>query len=369
MLCKQIRLCDFRNIESATVEFSPGVNVLYGNNAEGKTNLLEAIYFSSLGKSFRAAHAQEVIRFGAESATLSLDFESAARTQNITMRIFKNRARAVEKNRVRVTRMSELVGSFRAVLFCPEHLALVKAGPAERRQFLDIAISAKEPPYLAALQRYCQILKQRNALIRQAKDDLQLFASTVDVWSRQLAHEAAYIARSRSRYVKEASVLVESCFREMTEGRETTALAYVGPVKHEDHDYEDVHATEEECYRLLSVAHEREIGAGATLWGTHKDDMEILLNGRSARLFASQGQQRSLSLALKLAEGELCRADCGEYPVFLFDDVLSELDEGRRAYLLHRMNGKQVILTTCEKGKETADHCIWVENGRYIRKN
>ena len=365
MLAKKITLTDFRNIEAAAVELSPGVNVLYGNNAEGKTNLLEAIYFASLGKSFRAAHAQEVIRFGAETAALSLDFEGAARAQNITMRIFKNRARAVEKNRVRITRMSELVGSFRAVLFCPEHLSLIKAGPAERRQFLDIAISALEPPYLAALQRYAQILKQRNALIRGAKDDPALFESTVDIWSRQLAHEGAYIARSRMRYVKKASVLVENCFLEMTDEREQPRLTYCGPCKGEEHDYEDVAATEQECYRQLSTAHEREIGAGATLYGVHKDDMDVLLNGRSARLYASQGQQRSLSLALKLAEGEICRDDCGEYPVFLFDDVLSELDAGRRAYLLHRMGGKQVILTTCEKGKETADRCILVENGRY----
>ena len=147
MLCKRISLVDFRNVSEASVEFSPGVNILYGKNAEGKTNLLEAIYFAALGKSFRAAHGPDVIRFGKESSQLSLDYEGNGREQNICVHIFKNRARAVEKNRVRVSRMSELVGSFRAVLFCPEHLALVKAGPAERRQFLDIAISAREPVY------------------------------------------------------------------------------------------------------------------------------------------------------------------------------------------------------------------------------
>ena len=367
MQCKKISLCDFRNIKGAEVAFCPGVNLLYGKNAEGKTNLLEAVYFAAIGKSFRATHTPEVIRFGADAAMLSLDYEGEGRTQNITMRVFKNRARAVEKNKVRVSRISEMVGSFRAVLFCPEHLALVKAGPAERRQFLDIAISACNPPYLAALQRYAHVLKQRNALIRAADGDLRKFRETADVWSAQLAHEASYIARARARYVKDAAVHVEHCFSQMTGGKERTDLVYLGPCKRAEHDYEDLVATERACMEQLCNAQERELGAGCTLFGVHKDDMEITLNDKPARLYASQGQQRSLALALKLAEGEICRDDCGEYPVFLFDDVLSELDEGRRAYLLHRMDGKQVILTTCERGKESAEHCILVENGCYTK--
>lgn len=363
MYCNGIALTDFRNIESAAVRFTEGVNVLYGNNAQGKTNLLEAIYFAALGKSFRGQHTPEVIRFDREMAMISLDYTAAGRAQNITMRLFPNsRARAVEKNKVRVTRMSELVGSFRAVLFCPEHLSLIKGGPAERRQYLDIAISVSEPVYLSNLQRYGQALKQRNALIRRAKEEPETFQSTVDLWSAQLAREGAYIARSRARFIRRAEKYVKECFADMSGERELPTLIYRGCDK-TGGDYEDVACTEKELYRLLCAAHEREIGAGATLWGVHKDDMEVELNGRSARLFCSQGQQRSLALALKLAEGELCREDCGEYPVFLFDDVLSELDSGRREYLLMKMKGKQVILTACEQVPGFDGKRLYVENG------
>ena len=367
MQCHAISLLDFRNIAQAEVRFCPGVNVLFGDNAQGKTNLLEAIYFAAIGKSFRSLHAKECISFGKEASGISLDFEAAGRMQNITMRLFLNRVRSVEKNHVRIGKMSELVGAFRAVLFCPEQLALIKGGPAERRQFLDIAISALEPAYLAGLQRYNHILKQRNALIRVAEKDRAGFDATIEVWSRQLAHEGAYLARSRMRYVQKAIPHVANCFFEMTKEKETPTLVYLGCDKEEGASYEDVEATEALLYKRLTTNFEKEIGAGATLYGIHKDDIDVMLNGRSARSYASQGQQRSLALALKLAEGELCREDCGEYPVFLLDDVLSELDTSRREYLLHKIAGKQVIMTTCENVTERVDRLIRVENGAFIQ--
>lgn len=367
MICNGITLTDFRNIEYARVSFGAGVTVLYGDNAQGKTNLLEAIYYAAIGKSFRGQNAPEIIRFGAPMASLSLDFTASGRQQNITMRLFRDRARAVEKNRVRINKMSELVGSFRAVLFCPEHLSLVKGGPGERRQFLDIAISGKEPLYLATLQRYAHILKQRNALLKSAKQSPEQFEATIEIWSRQLAHEGAYLARSRKRYIEKAEGYLKHCFAEMMGERELPALCYQGPCKGEDTDYEDLPKTEQYLFGRLCSNLEREIAAGATLYGPHKDDIEILLNGRPARLFGSQGQQRSLSLALKIAEGEICREDCGEYPVFLFDDVLSELDTGRRAFLLRKMEGKQVIMTSCEGAEAGIDASIRVSDGKILQ--
>ena len=366
MLCRGIALSNFRNIESARVEFSPGVTVLYGDNAQGKTNLLEAVYFAAIGKSFRGQNSPEVIRFGAPGAGISLDYFAAGREQNITIRLFRNRPRVLEKNRVRLSRMSELVGSFRAVLFCPEHLSLVKGGPAERRQFLDIAISAQSPVYLATLQRYLHVLKQRNALLKTAKDDMRLLEGTVDIWSRQLAHEAALLTRERARYIERADGFVKAIFSDLMGEREVPMLSYRGPDKSEDADYQNSRLTEERLYERLSSNLEREVAVGATLYGIHKDDIEIDLNGRPARVFGSQGQQRSLSLALKIAEGEICRADCGEYPVFLFDDVLSELDKTRRAFLLERLSGKQVIMTSCEGSEAKSDASILVKNGSVL---
>ena len=365
MLCHAVSLWNFRNIENATVRFCKGVNVLYGENAQGKTNLLEAIYMGAIGRSFRSQHAKEAIAFGKDAAAVSIDFEGAGRVQNIQMNLYQSKARTVEKNHVRVSRMSELVGAFRAVLFCPEQLSLIKGGPAERRQFLDIAISAREPAYLAALQRYAQILKQRNTLIRNAQKERDVFDSTVELWSAQLAREGAYIARSRKRYIEAAMPYVADCFMEMTNEREKPLLRYLGCNKGESATYEDIGETESMLYHLLTSNYEREIGAGSTLYGIHKDDIDVILNGKEARSYASQGQQRSLALALKLAEGEMCREDCGEYPVFLLDDVLSELDAGRRDYLLHKIAGKQVIMTTCEPVDCDTEHVIRVENGRF----
>jgi DNA replication and repair protein RecF len=261
--------------------------------------------------------------------------------------------------------MSELVGSFKAVLFCPEHLSLIKDGPAERRQFLDIAISGLEPAYLFALQRYNRILKQRNALIKEAEKNPADFKETVAIWSSQLAKEGAYIAKSRERYVKRLSFYVEECFADMTGSKEKPGLFYHGCGGKDFNEYEDVQKTEEALYRRLCENHEREIGAGATLYGIHKDDIEVYLNERTARIYCSQGQQRSLALALKIAEAELIKEDFGEYPVLLFDDVLSELDGGRRAYLLGKIKGKQVILTTCEKEEFLSAHRIFVKGGTY----
>lgn len=365
MICRKIEVTSFRNIAHAAVSFCDGINVLSGENAQGKTNLLEAVYYAAIGKSFRGQTGNELIRFGDPFSVISVDFSGHGREQNITARLIPGRVRTLEKNRVPIRRVSELVGEFRAVLFSPEHLSLVKEGPAERRQFLDIAVCGSEPLYLRSLQRYNQLLKQRNALLREAEENPRLFTETGEVWSAQLAHEAAVIAAYRYRYVGKAEKYVKECFAEMTGTREVPGLQYLGAAKEQTGLYGDAAALEAFFFRKLTENTAREIAAGATLWGTHKDDVEITLNGKSARSFCSQGQQRSLALALKMAEGEICREDCGEYPVFLFDDVLSELDAARREYLLQKIRGRQVILTTCERDGTPNGRKIFVQNGTF----
>ena len=365
MECNAIRIKNFRNIEVAEIEFDSGVNILAGDNAQGKTNLLEAISFTALGKSFRTSHEEDLIRFGAESAEISLDFTDSSRRQNITVRMMPGRRRRIEQNKVKVGRLSDIVGAFRTVLFCPEHLSLVKDGPGERRGYLDIALSQLYPVYLKSLQRYNQILKQRNQLIRNAEDDRKTFNETVEFWSQQLAHEAAVIARYRAQYLKRAEKHIRACFDEMTNERELPEAVYAGSSHKEPESYEDTEQTEREYFDMLMAHHDREIGAGSTLWGIHKDDIDIRINGRSARSFASQGQQRSLALAMKLAEGEVCAEITGEKPVFLFDDVFSELDSTRRAYLSGKITNRQVIITTCEPSGIVGGKMIRVENGRY----
>lgn len=357
MLCKRVELRSFRNAEHEVINLGNGINVLHGENAQGKTNLLEAIYCVSLGKSFRTSKDSEMIRFGDENATIRLDYEAGEREQSIEMHILggARQRKSVLRNGVRITKLSELVGSFRAVLFSPDHLQMIKEGPSLRRAYLDVAISRVRPIYIHSLQNYNRILVNRNKLIRTANDDRATFDATVDVWSEQLAHEAAIISRLRAEYVAEISEVIGELYSRMCatgEMSETPSIEYAGSAKQESEAYFDVERTERSYLRLLTEFHDREIAAGTTLWGVHRDDIDISLDGRSTRLYGSQGQQRSLALALKLAEGEICRRSCGEYPVLLLDDVFSELDSVRRKKLLCEIADRQVIITSCERDME-----------------
>ncbi len=368
MYCKSISVRNFRNIEDASVSFCEGVNILVGENAQGKTNLLEAVFYPSVGRSFRGAHMPEMIRFGEEYAEIGLVFRDARREQTIKVRIFRDKKRVIEKNGIRMDKLSDIVGSFRAVLFCPEHLSMIKDGPAQRRTYLDLAISRMYPMYIHSLQKYNHILRQRNALLKSAVFDKSSFDATVELWSRQLAREAAVLAEARLKFIRRASGYIGECFAEMTGEKEIPAVVYDGSSGQPEEEYGDREKTEKAYYGLLMSSHQREIAAGATLWGIHKDDLDIRLNGKSVRIYGSQGQQRSFALAMKLAEGEICREEFGDYPVFLLDDVLSELDGARREYLLHKIKGKQVILTSCEPdllSDTEGVNRILVEKGKY----
>ena len=350
--------------------FSEGVNILYGNNAQGKTNLLEAIYFSALGKSFRKKiTGEDLIRFGCQDAEISLDFSDSLRKQNLTSVLSRGKQRRVQLNRIRLERLSEALGAFRTVLFCPEHLSLVKGGPEERRAFLDVAISQLRPLYTKSLQRYNQIKEERNRLLKTAYLDREAFNATIDTWSDQLAAEGAQIARLRSWYIRELNDLVKDCFADMTDGTEVPALRYAGSAGLSPEEYERVKPTEERFRELLSGSVEREIQLGSTQYGIHKDEIAITLDGKPA-YFGSQGQCRSLALAMKLAEGEICRRESGECPVYLLDDVVSELDPMRRSYLFRQIKDKQVIITSCETLEGEAlygvPRRIRVENGNFF---
>ena len=384
-VCHRIEIENFRNIGSASVTFTEGVNLLHGDNAQGKTNLLEAVYFTALGKSFRPVKEAELIRFGEESAHVVNRFSDSVRPQTLSVRLFSGHGRrVVEQNGLKIGRMSEMVGAFRVVLFCPEHLSLIQGGPELRRGYLNVALSQLRPVYLQSLQRYNKLLKERNALLKRAPEDMATFKATEPMWSAQLAHEAATVTVHRARYVRQVNDHVRACFADMMTkyegGDELPEITYQPTLgsewleAHRDNPdlFADPQRLEERYLELLTTHHDREIGAGATLWGIHKDDVRIHLNGRPARLYASQGQQRSLALAMKLAEGWVSAYESGgDMPVFLFDDVLSELDTHRRDYLVQEMKGRQVIMTACDPA--TADfggavHLIHVDGGRYTQK-
>lgn len=372
MICSSISFCNYRNISLETVSFSDGVNVLFGDNAQGKSNILEGIYFFARGRSFRGAREREMIRFGEKQAQLSLSFQKDSAQYPVTLEadLPHTGKKVLRRGGARLSGVREMIGSFRAVLFCPLHLSLVGGGPALRRSFLDIALSQLYPAYLDSLSRYNRILAQRNALIKSGvMGDMAVW----EVYARQLAHLGADIAARRCAYMSKLEKYVADIFAGMTEGREAPRLTYQsGALPEDTSDAADIRsAGEERLFAALTGSIEREVRYGATLYGIHKDDISIRLNEREARSYASQGQQRSLALAMKLAEGEMAKTVGGEYPVFLLDDVLSELDGQRREFILRSLTGRQIIVTSCEPayfdtGAADAVRLLHVQDGAIL---
>ncbi len=354
MICKRITYKNFRNIENAEIPFDPSITVFNGLNGQGKTNILEGVYFFAAGRSFRTVHENELVRFGCDYGQIEMTFFDGKRDNTAIFRFVPRLSkRFCIINDVPITRLSEVVGKFRAVLFCPEHLSIVKDGPSVRRRFIDNALSQTDSEYLRSLQKYNALLSQRNALIKMARDrrDDSIFLNGDSVWSEQLASIAELISQKRYSYIEKLTDISDNIISDMTSGRERVRLEYQSL------------KSKEEYLSLLTENKERELKFGATLYGTHKDDILIYLNGKEARSFASQGQQRSVALSMKIAEGEISKQISGSYPVFLFDDILSELDEGRREYLLSGIEGKQVIITSCDKiDKECKIYRV--ENGK-----
>ena len=340
MYLTKITYENYRNIERAELIPSGEVNVFQGFNAQGKTNLLEGIYYFACGKSFRGATDKELVRLGQDCGSIKLEFSDGQRDRSHEVRFFAADKKLCFKEGIKISRMSDFIGVFRAVLFSPEHLSIVKDGPGERRAFLDVAISQLYPAYMASLAKYKKLLMQRNALIKEP--ETFGFKDLLSVLSAQMAKEAAFISAHRERYVKALSEEVRVLISDMTSGKESASLVYSKPLD------------EAEYLRLFTSNVEKEVMAKTTLYGIQKDDIEVTLNGLDSRVYASQGQQRSIALAMKIAEGEISRSVSGEYPVFLFDDILSELDVRRKDFILSGLKDKQVIITCCEdipKGK------------------
>ena len=359
MLLTELKIKDFRNIAEETLSFTDGVNLLYGNNAQGKTNALEAIYYFARGRSFRTPRDADLIREGCDFFSLNLKYKEREKEKRLSYRMSK-RERIREKNGIRVSSPSEMIGHFRAVLFCPEHLSLVKGSPEERRAFLNIGISQCYPTYLPLYASYMKVLDQRNSLLKMAQKGLFVDRDELFVWSERLSEYAAKIYVYRKEYIEKIERYARPYLSELSDGKEDMTLFYESDVE-EERDPLSVYK------RKTAESIDREIAVGYSLYGVHRDDIDIRIGGRSSRVFASQGQQRSIVLALKEAEGEVSRDVSGEYPVFLYDDVLSELDERRQEKLLYGSGKKQIVVTSCteEHFGDSVKNRIYTEGGQY----
>ena len=365
MKIKRFKARDFRNISECDIEFSDGVNLLFGDNAEGKTNAIEGIYLFARGKSFRKADDRELVRFSENGFNIYIEYENST-GRNTLEYSYYNKERRRKKNGYKIDKVKDMIGSFKAVLFYPDDLLMVKGGPDERREFLNVAISQCYDSYITYYYNYKKALENRNCILKLASKGMYTDDNELYSWSSYMAEYASHIYVMRLEYISKLKEHASKIMKDISDGCELLDLIYKSDIEKECLTREEVR---DEYLRILTSEIEREKIVGTSLYGPHRDDLLININGKSARSFASQGQQRSIVLALKLGEGEVNREICGEYPVFLFDDVLSELDDKRKRYILSGIGERQIIITSCELdgGLLISENKIKVEKGNYIK--
>ena len=336
MRLTEIRLRSFRNYEALEYRPSPGINILSGANASGKTNLLEAIHMTALLRSHRTARDAELIRTGSDFAGVDCTLDTRSGTRTLAVRIARGAPRRVLLDGGRIRRSGEVMGVMGVVLFAPEHLQLVKEGPTERRRFMDMALSQQYPSYYYLLQRYNAAMAQRGALLR-SEDPVPV--ESYLPWEQQMAEAGAALMACRSRFAEETDVAASRIHAGITDGRERLSIGYLPS---------PACAPEDAKERLLAAyasGRARDQALGRTLTGPHRDDLRISIGDQDARAFGSQGQQRTAVLAMKLAELEGLTRVRGESPILLLDDVFSELDETRRRLLVRYCDGIQTFIT------------------------
>lgn len=360
MVIKKLSLHNFRNYEDECFSFTEGVNVLFGKNAQGKTNCAEAVFYLCTGSSLRIRHDKQLIRHGCDCATVRAEAQSRYGTVVLEADIYENK-REFRVNGNKITRVVDLLGNMNSVFFSPGELRLIQDGPDERRRFLNLSISQISRSYGTALLRYNKILDQRNNLLKEK--DASLILETLPVWDEQLARYAAVIVRHRGEFLSLLSPLAEEAHAYLTDGAEKLTLS---AEKNYGNGEEEIASR---ILRELTSAYERDIRLGFTTVGPHRDDIRISLNGVEAKGFASQGQTRTAALSMKLAEVEIFKRLAGEAPVLILDDVMSELDLPRRKKLLSKVNGLQCILTCTHAERVlygTETNKIRIQGGKII---
>lgn len=363
MKINSISLENYRNIENLFLEFD-NVNIIYGENAQGKTNLIEAIYLFTGAKSFRGVKDKELIKFGCDFSRLSINFSNKSRQQTADIAI-KNKREAV-LNGVKKRSPVMLGEELKAVIFSPVHLSMIKDGPLERRKFIDNALCQIKSGYRNVLKEYNKALAQRNILLK----DMAVNASLSDmlyIWDKSFAKYGAKIIYQRQKYIEALTPFAKEIFGGLSKGKEDIDIIFSGAF-----DYKDLSAEEIENKLMIALQNSRgeDILNRITTIGPHRDDIEILINGKSARKYGSQGQQRSCVLALKLAEASLLREKTQDEPVALLDDVMSELDEGRQDYILNHIKNWQVFITCCDANtvlRLKQGKTFHIENGKLIQ--
>lgn len=345
MIIQSLKLRDFRNYQELEIAPHPGVNILFGQNGSGKTNLLEAIHYCALGRSHRTSQDKEVVCKGADFAAVGVQLQKTSVRMNIQVKLTPNdgKKKSVFVDRKRASRLSDLMGHVQCVIFSPEDLMLVKEGPAIRRRYLDMMLSQLSTAYFTALQQYQKALDQRNALLREAKKGARLDHAMMDAFEEAMAAQCAVVIPLRRRMVSHTAFSAGEKYASIS-GRATEnfRMDYECCVP----EGEDITAY---AIRELKSNRQEDVFRGSTSFGIHREDIALTLKGRDMKVFASQGQIRTAALSMKLAQLEVFRGETGEAPILLLDDVMSELDMTRRTRLLEEISGVQTFITCTDE--------------------
>ena len=347
MWIKKIKIKNFRNYEKEEINLEKNINIFYGQNAQGKTNIIESIFLCSLGKSFRAKKDNEMIKLNEQNAMVEIEYEKSDREGKIKIEI--GNKKNIYLNGIKIKKLSELLGNLNIVIFTPDDINILKGGPQNRRRFLDIMISQLRPNYMHILNLYIKTMEQRNIYLRQIKEEHK-DENLLDIWDEKLSEYAIKIYEYRKEFIKKIIKKLDIIHKNITNNAEQIELDYITECD-----------SKEKYLKLLKERRKLDIIKGFTTKGVHRDDFMIYINKKDIKIFGSQGQNRTAMLSLKLAELQVIYDEIGEYPILLLDDFMSELDKTRRKNFLENIEGKQVIITGTEK--------LDIENLEYLEYN
>lgn len=346
MYINGLKLHNFRNYEKLDINFSKGFNIIHGNNGQGKTNIIEAIFLCASGRSHRTSRDSELVKINENNFYISLNLEKERYSTLIEILLKKDEKKKIKINEIPAKKVGDLMGNLNAVIFSPEDLLIIKEGPSERRKFMDITISQLKPSYFFNLQQYSKILAQRNILLKEAQYKKTLL-DTIGVWNQNLASFGSKIMKTRYEFIEKLAFYSEENHYKLTEGKEKLSIRYDSSVKTQSFD--NIKAIEENFLNILEKSIERELYKGSTIYGPQRDDIGIFLNNMNLKLYGSQGQQRTAVLSLKISEINIMKNETGENPILLLDDVMSELDGNRQKYLYKNLENIQTFITCTDK--------------------
>ena len=335
MWINKIKINNFRNYNQEEIKLQENINIFYGENAQGKTNMIEAIFLSSMGKSFRAKKDKDMINLNSEKAEVEIEYQKSDRDGKIKIELGKRKT--IFLNGIKLKKLSELLGNIHIVIFTPDDIHILKGGPQNRRRFLDIMISQLKPNYMYAINLYAKILEQRNNYLRQIREEKK-DESLLEIWDEKLAQYAIKIYQYRNEYINKIREKIKKIHREITNDKEEIEIEYQSECK-----------TKEEYLKLLKERRKLDIIKGYTTQGIHRDDFLIFINEKPLAIFGSQGQHRTAILSLKLTELNIVKEEIGEEPILLLDDFMSELDQTRINHFLSKIENTQVIITCTQK--------------------